>query len=181
MFTLFYYSYAKWTNPFLTITSQVDSDTGEVKIRDNTPGGVYRFDVTVADDGTYPAVVSTVIINVKDITMEAVQSSGSFRFEDVTAEEFIAKPDPDKPSKIEALQEILADILPAKYENIDIFSIINLPGMDRVIDVRYSAHGSPVYPASQLNAAALANLDRVSVRVYLCENFHLIYFREGQK
>ncbi len=53
------------------------------------------------------------------------------------------------------------DILPAKKENIDIFSVINVPGKERTIDVRYTAHGSPVYPASQMNAAALANMDRV--------------------
>ncbi|XP_072051982.1 LOW QUALITY PROTEIN: neural-cadherin-like [Amphiura filiformis] len=141
---------------------EVDEDTGEVTIKANTPGGTYTFKVTVKDDGRYPDVVSTVRVNVKDISTEAVQSSGSFRFEDVTAEEFIAKPDPDKPSKQEVLLDILVDILPAKKENIDIFSIINVPGMERTIDVRYTAHGSPVYPASQMNAAALANMDRLA-------------------
>ena len=105
--------------------------------------------------------MSKVIINVKEVSQEAIQQSGSFRFEDVTAEEFIAKPADGKPSKLETLQNILVEILPAKYENIDIFSVINVPGKERTIDVRYTAHGSPVYPASQMNSAALANLDRV--------------------
>ncbi|XP_072014059.1 LOW QUALITY PROTEIN: neural-cadherin-like [Amphiura filiformis] len=139
---------------------KVDSDTGEVTILANTPGGVYSFKVTVSDDGRFPDVESTVTVTVKEIPKEAVFSSGSIRFLDITAEEFITASE-TKPSKLDQLHDLLVEIIGAKKENIDIFGIMNVPGKERTIDVRYSAHGSPYYPAEQLDGAVLANLDKL--------------------
>lgn len=88
-------------------------------------------------------------------------SSGSIRFVDITAEEFISKPNPQEASKLEILHDLLVDILGAQKDNIDIFGVMNVPGKERTVDVRYSAHGSPYYPAEQMNGAVLANLDKV--------------------
>ena len=146
----------------MDLFSKVDSDTGEVTILANTPGGVYTFKVKVSDGGKFPDVESTVTVNVKDIPKEAVYSSGSIRFTDITAEEFITKPGPTEQSKLEMLHDILVEITGALKENIDIFAIRNVPDKERTIDVRYSAHGSPYYPAEQLDGAVLANLDKVT-------------------
>ncbi len=139
----------------------VDGDTGQVTILAGTPGGKYEFDVLVSDGKTYPDQISTVIVDVRDLPEEAVRSSGSFRFQGVTAEELIQTPSDGSQSKIDILKEILAEIIPAKPENVDIFSIINVAGQPNTVDVRYSAHGSPYYPPEKMDGAALENRDKI--------------------
>ncbi|XP_071785719.1 neural-cadherin-like isoform X1 [Asterias amurensis] len=141
---------------------QVNEDTGQVTILAGTPGGLYEFDVIVKDTGEYADAESTVIVDVRDLPEEAVRSSGSFRFEGVTAEELIQTPADGSLSKIDILKGILAEIIPAKPENVDIFSIINVKGQPNTVDVRYSAHGSPYYPPEKMDGAALENRDRIA-------------------
>ncbi|XP_038077180.1 neural-cadherin-like isoform X2 [Patiria miniata] len=141
---------------------RVDEDTGQVTILAGTPAGTYNFDVRVADDGKYDDQTSTVIVDVRDIPEEAVRSSGSFRFEGVTAEELITVPSGGGETKLDILKNILAEIIPAKPENVDIFSVINVPNQPNTVDVRYSAHGSPYYPPEQMDGAALANRDGIA-------------------
>ncbi|XP_022110110.1 neural-cadherin-like isoform X2 [Acanthaster planci] len=140
---------------------RVDADSGEVTILAGTPADTYSFTVLVRDDGTFPDQTSTVNVEVRDIPEEAVRSSGSFRFQGVTAEDLVGLPVGGGQSKLDVLKGILADIVPAKSENIDIFSVINVPGETDQVDVRYSAHGSPYYPPEKLDGAALENKKRI--------------------
>ncbi|XP_041454487.1 neural-cadherin isoform X3 [Lytechinus variegatus] len=134
---------------------QLDSDTGDITMAEGTPAGVYEMDIRVSDDGTYESVVSTVIVTVKDIPREAVFSSGSIRFSGTTAEELIT-PDSEGVSNLDRLKVILANAVGAQLANFDIFSVLNVVGMERTVDIRYAAHGSPYYPADQLDLAALS-------------------------
>ncbi|XP_006818278.2 neural-cadherin-like [Saccoglossus kowalevskii] len=128
----------------------VDEDTGQTYIKEGCPDGVYEFTVLVSD-GVWPDQNSTVIVTVKEIPEEAVMSSGSVRLDDMTAEEFISVPDNGE-SKLELFHQALSQYLPAKYENIDVFSVINVPDSNPPsVDVRWSAHGSPYYPPESMN------------------------------
>ena len=127
---------------------------------EGTPAGVYTMQVKVSDGGAFPDVISTVIVTVKEIPQEAVFSSGSIRFSGTTAEELI-DPDAQGVSKLDSLKVILAEAVGAQLENFDIFSVLNVEGMERTVDIRYAAHGSPYYPADKLDLAALSVSDQV--------------------
>lgn len=48
-------------------------------------------------------------------------------------------------------------------ENIDIFTVMHSPKNNYTaqLDVRFSAHGSPYYPAERINAAVVKNKEEV--------------------
>ena len=139
---------------------QLESDTGDIIIEAGTPAGIYTMDVIVSDGGAFPDVTSTTIVEVRDIPQEAVFSSGSIRFSGTTAEELIS-PNAEGVSQLDELKTILATAVGANEENLDIFSVLNVPDTD-MVDIRYAAHGSPYYPADQLDLAALGAQDEVS-------------------
>ncbi|XP_077867293.1 neural-cadherin-like, partial [Saccoglossus kowalevskii] len=142
----------------------VDEDTGEIYIEEGCPDGVYEFTVLVVD-GIWPNQNCTVIVTVEEIPEEAVMSSGSVRLFDMTAEEFISVPDGGE-SKLELFHQALSKYLPAKYENIDVFSIINEPDTDPpLVDVRWSAHGSPYYPSEAMNMQVKLNQKEIEAEV----------------
>eukprot|EP00057_Strongylocentrotus_purpuratus_P034310 XP_794702.3 PREDICTED: neural-cadherin [Strongylocentrotus purpuratus] len=140
---------------------QLDTDTGDIVMLEGTPAGIYTMQVMVSDGGMFPDVVSTVIVTVKDIPQEAVFSSGSIRFSGTTAEELI-DPNAEGVSKLDSLKVILAEAAGAQLENFDIFSVLNVEGMERTVDIRYAAHGSPYYPADKLDLAALSVSDQIA-------------------
>nr|BAC06837.1 Pf1-cadherin [Ptychodera flava] len=131
----------------------VDKDTGQIIIEENTKAGTYDFKVEV-DEKPWPPVICTVIVEVKDIPEEAVFSSGSVRLL-TSAEKFIR----GTPSMKDRFHDILVDVLGAKKENIDIFSVINVPGEENQCDVRWSAHGSPYYRPEKMNTQLLLAKD----------------------
>ena len=147
---------------------QLDTDTGNIIIQAGTPAGIYTMDVIVSDGGAFPDVTSTTVVEVRDIPQEAVFSSGSIRFSGTTAEELISPV--EGVSKLDDLKIILATAVGAKEENLDIFSVLNVPDTD-MVDIRYAAHGSPFYPAVQLDLAALGVQDEVSFSNDFCVNF----------
>ncbi|XP_077982689.1 neural-cadherin-like [Glandiceps talaboti] len=138
----------------------VDENTGMIYILPGCPDGVYEFTVLV-QDGIHPDQNSTVIVEVKEIPEEAVMSSGSIRVIKTTAEEFIAKPDTGE-SMLELFRQALEIYLPAKYENIDVFSVINVADSpEPACDVRWSAHGSPYYPSDDMNMNVRLNIKEI--------------------
>lgn len=64
---------------------------------------------------------------------------------------------------MDRLKKLLATITGAKEDNIDIFTVLPVEGMDDTVDVRYSAHGSPYYSAERLNSAAEEDIPLVSL------------------
>ena len=58
--------------------------------------------------------------------------------------------DPGK-SKYDIFREALARRLGVPTGNVDIFTVMNHPTLERTCDIRYSAHGSPYYKPARLN------------------------------
>lgn len=50
------------------------------------------------------------------------------------------------------LQRHLASILNTSVENVDVFTVLVTPNNDSLVDVRFSAHGSPYYAPERLNS-----------------------------
>ncbi len=86
--------------------------------------------------------------------MEPFSDSGA------TAEEFIS-------NGLDTLRGTLSSILGTDPENIEIFTVRNVPEMQEMIDVRYAAHGSPWYRESKVDGLAQEKSDTVSMCFYL--------------
>ncbi|XP_012146913.1 DE-cadherin isoform X2 [Megachile rotundata] len=97
-------------------------------------------------------VSAYVNVTVRELPEEAVSRSGSVRFYGMTAEDFVA-PDESGVSKKEIFQERIANMLNASVENVDVFTVLHSPHHDNksLLDVRFSAHGSPYYAPEKLN------------------------------
>lgn len=115
---------------------------------------------------TFPehSVDATVNVTVKDIPEEAVDKSGSVRMVGVTAEEFIQPDTSGGPSKHELFRSRLARILNVSVENVDVFTVLHSTHNPNtsLLDVRFSAHGSPYWKPEKLNAAVAVSKTVVS-------------------
>ena len=90
-------------------------------------------------------------VTIKTIPPEAVAKSGSIRFLGISAEEFVA-PDSVGTSKKDTLQEKLSNTFNVSVENVDVFTVLHSPHQNSsLLDVRFSAHGSPYYESERLN------------------------------
>ncbi|XP_041101476.1 neural-cadherin-like [Polyodon spathula] len=139
----------------------LDENSGSLSIREGTPSGTYNLQVRVMDR-TWPDVVSTVKVVVKQLKKEAVQNAGSIRITNMTAEEFISA-EAGKESKYSMLKSVLSEIIPAKLDNIHIFSVMNASQRFREVSVWFAAHGSPYYKAEKLNGNVAAYKDKLEV------------------
>jgi hypothetical protein len=110
------------------------------------------------------SVDATVNVTVKDIPEEAVDRSGSVRMFGLTAEEFIQPDATGGPSKHELFHSRLALILNVSVENVDVFTVLHSPHNSNtsLLDVRFSAHGSPYWKPEKLNAAVAVSKNVVS-------------------
>jgi hypothetical protein len=113
---------------------------------------------------TRHSVDATVNVTVKDIPEEAVDKSGSVRMAGLTAEEFIQPDASGGPSKHELFHTRLAHILNVSMENVDVFTVLHSPHNSNtsLLDVRFSAHGSPYRKPEKLNAAVAVSKGVVS-------------------
>jgi hypothetical protein len=77
-------------------------------------------------------------------------------------------------SRATLLQLELARILNTSAENVDVFTVLHSPKRDNqsLLDVRFSAHGSPYHSAVKLNRIISENQDRVS-RLYRVPTYGL--------
>jgi hypothetical protein len=109
-------------------------------------------------------VDATVNVTVKYIPEEAVDKSGSVRMFGLTAEEFIQPGASGGPNKHVLFRSRLAHILNVSAENVDVFTVLHSPHNSNtsLLDVRFSAHGSPYRKPEKLNAAVALNKAVVS-------------------
>lgn len=158
---------------------QINEDSGELTILEGTPSAVYDMEFTVSDDGTFDPVVSVVTVRVVDISREAVDNSGSIRFDNILPSEFISDPIPDGTlTYIEQLTVTLSELLGSAVDDIAVFSVLPSPDGSGT-DVRYSvtstsrrrkrsgrkllAASSEFYSPEYLDAVVLQNLDAVNI------------------
>ena len=108
-------------------------------------------------------------MTVKEIPEEAVDKSGSVRMVGVTAEEFIAPGPGGTPSKHQLLQTRIAQIVNVSIDNVDVFTVLHSPhnSNSSLLDVRFSAHGSPYRQPEKLNADIARHKGSVSNRYFV--------------
>nr|UTK45865.1 neural-cadherin [Crepidula fornicata] len=147
-----------WMKHYFT----VDPDTGMVKMQKNVPPNTattpYRFTVTVRDSREQKTVTSTVSVVVQELSEEAVRNSGAARFKGISAEDFIKVPEGEnQQSPFTKFQGLLARALNTDTGNVQIISVQDVEGDGGYTDVRYSVHGSPYYPSSQIDSVVVLN------------------------
>lgn len=135
----------------------LSSSDGMITLRERTPEGKYTlyFKVTeVSDNFPEHSVIATVDVTVKYIPEEAVDKSGSIRFKDISPESFVTEENKMHQSKKDIFRRNLSKLLNTSVENVDVFTVLN---HDNVLDVRFSAHGSPYYEPERLNGMVAQN------------------------
>lgn len=129
-------------------------DTGMITMLAGTGEDEYTLFFTVWEESAIiqrHSVVAEVVVTVRELPEEAVDRSGSIRFVGTTAEQFVETPDEDGArSKKELLRDTVARLLNASAENVDVFTVLS-QGNASVLDVRFSAHGSPYYEPERIN------------------------------
>lgn len=135
-------------------------DTGMITMLAGTVADNYTLYFTVWEESrliSRHSVVARVDVTVRELPEEAVDKSGSIRFVGTTAEEFVETPAADPAdetarSKKDILRDSVARLLNASVENVDIFTVLRQsPSNESVLDVRFSAHGSPYYEPERIN------------------------------
>ncbi|XP_011307497.1 DE-cadherin [Fopius arisanus] len=141
------------SNGMITLLSGIESGTF-----------VLRFKVTEESLMVpYHDVEAFVNVTVKEIPEEAVVKSGSIRLFGITAEEFVT-PNDAGISKKDIFQERFATLLNNTIENVDVFTVLHSPHHNNksLLDVRFSAHGSPYYAPEKLNTIVAQNSKELS-------------------
>ncbi|XP_071628047.1 DE-cadherin isoform X1 [Temnothorax longispinosus] len=133
----------------------LNTTTGMITLLSGTSNDTFVLKFIVTEKGQIiPShqVHAYVNVTVKELPEEAVDKSGSVRFHGLTAEEFV-EPDESGVSKKEVFQEKLATMLNTSVENVDVFTVLHSPHHNNrsLLDVRFSAHGSPYYAPEKLN------------------------------
>lgn len=129
---------------------------------------VLKFTVTEASaEIDQHRVYAYVNVTVKEIPEEAVVKSGSIRFYGLTAEEFVEPNEHTSISRKEILQERIAHMLNTSVENVDVFTVLHSPHYNNksLLDVRFSAHGSPYHAPEKLNTIASQNFKELETEL----------------
>uniref|UniRef100_A0A182XLI7 DE-cadherin n=1 Tax=Anopheles quadriannulatus TaxID=34691 RepID=A0A182XLI7_ANOQN len=133
----------------------LNRDTGMITMLQGTRGGDYKLNFHVIEQSShFPRhnVTAKVTVTVKEIPEEAVDKSGSIRFHNVTAEEFVSRTPGQLTTPKDRLQASIANTLNVSRENVDVFTVLKRDNDNGTfLDVRFSAHGSPYYAPERLN------------------------------
>ncbi|XP_075692920.1 neural-cadherin-like [Rhinoderma darwinii] len=156
-----------WNNKTFTAISEMpahfhlDNNTGALRLVEKCDQGTYNLKVKVSD-GVWPDVESTMRIHVKEIPSDAIYNSVSLILMNVTAEEFILK-DELGINKEDQLRRLLAEVIPARPDNIQIFS---LTSEGRLTEVRLAVLGSSsYYGAEKLQSVIVTHKDEIQAAV----------------
>ncbi|XP_033215756.1 DE-cadherin-like isoform X2 [Belonocnema kinseyi] len=144
---------------------QLNPETGMITMLSGTTNNTFILKFRVEEQSNFfrlgrSTIVAEAIVNVtvKEIPEEAVFKSGSVRFYGMNSEEFVSPLDSEI-SKKDIFQEILANMLNISAENVDVFTVLHSPHHNNksLLDVRFSAHGSPYYAPEKLNTLVSQN------------------------
>ncbi len=145
-----------WKDGFPDPNFDLSPDNGMITMHEGTKAGDYTLYFTVFEESrdiTRHSVTAEVLVTVKEIPEEAVDKSGSVRFYGTTAEEFIKIPSDGSAgglSQKDRLRLSLSNLFNTSVENVDIFTVLKNDNAS-LLDVRFSAHGSPYYAPELLN------------------------------
>ncbi|XP_011641740.1 DE-cadherin isoform X2 [Pogonomyrmex barbatus] len=133
----------------------LNTSTGMITLLSGISNNTFVLKFIVTEQGRLidsHQVHAYVNVTIKELPEEAVDRSGSIRFYGMTAEQFV-EPDESGVSKKEIFQEKLATMLNTSIENVDVFTVLHSPHHNNksLLDIRFSAHGSPYYAPEKLN------------------------------
>ncbi|XP_018044392.1 PREDICTED: DE-cadherin-like [Atta colombica] len=143
----------KWVSPHDGF--HLNTSTGMITLLSGTSNDTFVLKFVVTEQSkviSWHQVQAYVNVTVKELPEEAVHRSGSIRFYGITAEQFV-EPDESGVSKKDIFQEKLATMLNISVENVDVFTVLHSPYHNNksLLDIRFSAHGSPYYAPEKLN------------------------------
>ncbi|PSN30050.1 DE-cadherin [Blattella germanica] len=150
--------YFSWKGGYQHSNFDLDPRTGMITMLQGTSNNSFLLEFTVTEERLPKiprhTVDATVNVTVKEIPEEAVDKSGSVRMFGVTAEDFIEPGPGGSPSKHQLFRARVAKIVNVSLENVDVFTVLHSPHNSNVslLDVRFSAHGSPYKLPEKLNA-----------------------------
>ncbi|XP_042874776.1 neural-cadherin-like [Penaeus japonicus] len=137
---------------------RVNHETGNITMLKGTPSGQHVLRVKVHDNFRGERAVGEVVINVVDLTLDAVMQSGSLRIANMTANQMLQHKTTTGVSLYERLKEEIARLHSIREEQVDIFTLRDVSGG---VDVRYNCHSSPYYTAARLDAVLLQRRRKV--------------------
>ncbi|XP_037085943.1 neural-cadherin-like isoform X3 [Pollicipes pollicipes] len=149
---------------------RLDEETGMITMLRGTLEGRYFLRFHVFDrKHTQRDIDANVTVVVQNLPEEAVLNSGSVRIAGLSDEDFIRILDEQtgtvKKSRLEMFREVVAGLVGTAVENVDVFSVQLKRERPPIIDVRYSAHGSPYYKAVMLDGILFTNRQKVEEEV----------------
>lgn len=159
-----------WKDGFPDPNFDLRSDNGMITMHEGTKAGDYTLYFTVFEESrdiTRHSVTAEVLVTVKEIPEEAVDKSGSIRFYGTTAEEFIKIPSDGSAgglSQKDRLRLSLSNLFNTSTENVDIFTVLKNDNSS-LLDVRFSAHGSPYYASERMNGKIAQNQGKLEEEV----------------
>lgn len=143
-----------WRDGYSPEHFMLNTDTGMITMLQGTRGGDYELHFTVTEQSSFfprHSVSAKVLVTVKEISEEAVDKSGSIRFYGITAEEFVSRTPSLSLTPKDRLQNGIAEMFNISRENVDVFTVLQRDNNASLLDVRFSAHGSPYYEPERLN------------------------------
>ncbi|KAJ8681926.1 hypothetical protein QAD02_017718 [Eretmocerus hayati] len=152
-----------WLNHVQEPGFTLDQNTGMITMLPGTRNGSFLLKFAVTEDNgstiRHNYVEAEVNVTIKEIPEEAVKKSGSIRFFGISAEDFVTS-DGNGIIKKDYLQAWLANEFNVSVENVDVFTVLHSPHQNNsVLDVRFSAHGSPYYEPEKLNTLVIHKAD----------------------
>ncbi|KAM3928305.1 neural-cadherin-like isoform 2-T2 [Leptodactylus fuscus] len=138
----------------------VHDSSGLLTIREGAMPGVYKVRVRVTD-GVWPDVVS--IIKVVLITMmeEEASNAVAIRLKGITAEQFIGQTEGAMLSKYEQMKNLLSDLMSCAEDNVQFFSVMNVPDLSNSTDVWISVSRPPYHQPGKLNGIVALHRDKL--------------------
>ncbi|ROT82868.1 putative DE-cadherin [Penaeus vannamei] len=106
---------------------QVDHETGNITMLKGTPSGIHVLRVKVHDNFRGERAVGEVVINVVDLTLDAVMQSGSLRIANMTANQMLQHKTATGASLYERLKEEIAGLHHIQEDQVDIFTLRDVP------------------------------------------------------
>ncbi|XP_044151298.1 neural-cadherin-like [Bufo gargarizans] len=135
----------------------VHDSSGLLTIRVGAIPGVYKVRVRVTD-GVWPDVVSIVKVALIAITEEDANNAIAIRIKGISAEQFIAQTQ-GMISKYEQLKKLLSKIISSAEDDVQLFSVLNVPDPSNSTDVWISR--PPYYEPGKLNAMVALHRDKL--------------------
>jgi hypothetical protein len=128
---------------------------GSIILKSGIKPGVYEFKVGVRDltRPNYETQISSVKVTIKNVIEDYVLNAGSLRLSGITAERLIeTRFSINERSILDEIKTYLANNVYklSSENNMEIFSIMNHESLPETVDLRFAAHGSPMYKTERL-------------------------------